>query len=87
MNPREAILVWETPSGSREGTELGSDPRTWQPGFHTVTATFNHSTAKGTLYLKLSDPLLADRPEYSIAFANEGVFDTATGLNRLFEIK
>ncbi len=87
MNPREAILVWETPSGSREETELGSDPRTWQPGFHTVTATFNHSTAKGTLYLKLSDPLLADRPEYSIAFANEGVFDTATGLNRLFEIK
>ena len=87
MNPRNAILVWETPSGTLEETPLDSDPRTWQPGFHSISATFKHSTDKGTLYLKLSDPLLPNRPEYSIAFANENVFDTATGLNKLLEIK
>lgn len=86
MNPREAILVWKTPSGSLEETPLGSDPRTWQPGFHTVNSSFVPSTSSGTLYLKLSDPLLRDRPEYSIALANEGVFDESTGLNQLFEI-
>ena len=87
MNPRDAILVWETPDGKKEETPLGSDPRTWQPGFHVVTATFTPSTSKGTLYLKLSDPLLRDRPEYSIALANNQVFDTATGLNKLFVIQ
>jgi len=87
MNPREAFLVWETPSGKLEETPLGSDPRTWQPGYHEVSAAFTPSTAEGTLYLKLSDPLLPNRPEYSIALANEDVFDASTGLNKLFEIK
>lgn len=87
MNPRDAILVWETPDGKKEETPLGSDPRTWQPGFHAVAANFTPSTSQGILYLKLSDPLLSDRPEYSIALANEHVFDAGTGLNKLFEIK
>ena len=87
MNPRDAILVWETPSGSLEETPLGADPRTWQPGFHVVSTSFTPSSARGTLYLKLSDPLLRNRPEFSIALANENVFDSATGLNKLFEIK
>ena len=87
MNPRDAMLVWETPDGKKEETPLGSDPRTWQPGFHSITAGFTPSTSKGTLYLKLSDPLLSERPEYSIALANEHVYDAGTGLNRLFEIK
>lgn len=85
MNPRDAVLVWVTPSGTQEETPLGSDPRSWQPGYHTVAATFTPSTEKGTLYLKLSDPLLRDRPEYSIALANQEVFDSATGMNKLFE--
>ncbi len=87
MNPRDAILVWVTPSGGREETSLGSDPRSWQPGYHGFEASFTPSTAKGKLYLKLSDPLLRDRPEYSIAFANKNVFDSTTGMNKLFEIK
>ena len=87
MNPRDAILVWKRPDGKMEETKLGQDPRTWHSGAHTFPASFTPSTAKGTLYLKLSDPLLPARPEYSIALANEKVFDSSTGLNKLFEIK
>ena len=85
MNPRDAVLVWVSPSGEREETPLGSDPRTWHSGYHAVSASFTPSTDKGTLYLRLSDPLLPSRPEYSIAFANEGVFEAETGMNKLFE--
>ena len=66
---------------------LAADPRSWHPGLHEFTGAFTPSTARGTLYLKLSDPLLRDRPEYSIALANKNVFDSATGMNKLFEIK
>lgn len=86
MNPRNAFLVWETPDGTRTETDLGSDPRTWQPGYHEVKASFTPSSDRGTLYLRLSDPLLKDRPEYCIALANDNVFDAKTGLNRLFVI-
>ena len=86
MNPRNAILVWESESGERTEAPLGSDPRTWQPGHHTVTASFTPTSGHGTLYLKLSDPLLADNPLYSIAFANENMFDAGSGLNKLFEV-
>lgn len=87
MNPRDAILVWKTPDGELEEKTLKTDPRTWHPGMHEFTVSFTPSTDKGSLYLKLSDPLLRDRPEYSIALANKNVFDAKTGLNKLFEIK
>ena len=87
MNPRNATLVWEDPDGKTKEFSLGADPRTWHPGWHVVSASFTPTSAKGTLYLSLSDPMLQGRPEYSIALANEGVFDSSTGLNKLFEIK
>lgn len=87
MNPREAKLVWIASNGSKQEFMLGSDPRTWHTGFHVVKTKFTPTSAKGALYLQLSDPLLPTRPEYSIALANEGVFDSETGLNKLFEIK
>lgn len=87
MNPREAWLVWVDASGKEVKTMLGVDPRTWQPGYNAVVSYFTPSSAKGTLYLQLSDPLLSDRPEYSIALANKDVFDSKTGLNKLFEVK
>ena len=87
MNPRNAKLIWISSDGTRQQTDLGSDPRTWHPGWHVVKATFTPGSAKGTLYLALQDPLLPDRPEYSIALANEGVFDSSTGYNKLFEVK
>ena len=37
--------------------------------------------------MNLSDPLLPNNPLYSIAFANKNVFDSATGYNKLFELK
>lgn len=87
MNPREAWLVWVTPDGKKEKTLLGADPRTWQPGYNAVVSSFTPSTAKGTLYLELSDPLLADNPAYSMVLANKDVFDATTGFNKLFEVK
>ena len=87
MNPREAWLVWVTSTGKKEKTLLGDDPRTWHSGFHSIVTTFTPSTAKGTLYLELSDPLLSDNPAYSLVFANKGVFDKKTGYNKLFEVK
>ena len=54
---------------------------------YTTVSFFTPSTAKGTLYLELSDPLLSKNPVYSIALANKDVFDQTTGLNKLFEIQ
>jgi hypothetical protein len=87
MNPREAWLVWKGTDGSQQRSPLGVDPRSWQPGYNAVVSYFTPSSASGTLYLELSDPLLSDRPEYSMAFANKNVFDSKTGLNKLFEVK
>lgn len=87
MNPREAWLVWVTPDGKTEKSMLGADPRTWHSGYNAVVASFTPSTAKGTLYLELSDPLLPDNPAYSLKLANQDVFDANTGYNKLFEVK
>ena len=86
MNPRDAELVFVDRSGKESRFPLGSDPRTWQPGYHEVRAQFKLPAQEGTLYLELADPMLKDRPEYSIALANEGVFDKTTGRNKLFEL-
>lgn len=87
MNPREAWLVWVTPSGKEERSFLGADARTWQPGYNAVVSYFTPSTDKGTLYLELPDPLIPDNPNYSIALANKNVFDESKGYNKLFELK
>lgn len=87
MNPRGADLVFVAPDGTETRFPLNSDPRTWHPGPHQVEVDCTLPDAKGTFYLALEDPLLAERPEYSIALANEGVFDAATGWNKLLEIQ
>ena len=86
MNPRNARLVFIDGKGNKTVAPVQSDPRTWHPGWHVVEARMTLPAAQGTFYLELSDPLLPERPEYSIALANEGVFDSATGLNKLFEL-
>lgn len=86
MNPREAWLVWKGSDGKKEKFLLGYDPRTWHSGYNAVVTSFTPTTATGTLYLELSDPLLSTRPEYSIALANDGVFDSKTGYNKLFDV-
>lgn len=87
MNPREAWLVWEGSDKKVTKSMLGADPRTWHRGYNAVVSVFTPTTDKGTLYLELSDPLLADNPAYSIVLANKGVFDSKTGYNKLFAVK
>lgn len=87
MNPRNAEIIFICDNGDTARFPLGSDPRTWQPGLHAVKTDFILPAAKGTIYLALEDPLLAGRPEYSIALANQNVFDATTGWNKLFEIQ
>ena len=87
MNPRNAEIVFVADNGTQSRFPLGSDPRTWHPGTHEIETQFKLPAAKGTVYLALEDPLLADNPAYSIALANKDVFDSKTGLNKLFEIK
>ena len=87
QNPREAWLVWEDPNGDVEKYPLGFDPCTWHSGYNAAVGAFIPTSEKGTLYLELSDPLLSDKPEYSLPLANTDVFDPATGYNKLFEIK
>lgn len=86
QNPREATLVFVSDSGNKSEFSLGSDPRTWHPGSHRITASFKLPSQKGTLYLHLADPLLPDRPEYSAALANTGVWESSTGYNKLLEL-
>lgn len=67
------------------------DPRKWyhEAGDITVTAspTVPRNVPAGTydVFLSLHDPepLLSNRPEYSIRLANQNVWDEATGLNLL----
>ena len=87
MNPRNAELVFVAQDGKQTRFPLVSDPRTWHPGTHKIETDCVLPDAKGTFYLALEDPLLAQRPEYSIALANENVFDTQTGWNKLIDIQ
>ena len=86
MNPRNAELVFVDQSGKVSRFPLDSDPRTWHPGSHELNTEITLPATHGTFYLELADPLLPDRPDYSISLANEGVFDSQTGLNELFEL-
>ena len=87
MNPRLVQLVFVEPDGKQTVFPVASDPRKWQPGAHTVLTSIKLPAAKGTVYMNLNDPLLPDNPNYSIAFANKNIFDSKTGLNKLFELK
>ena len=87
MNPRQAWLVWETPEGKKEKFMLGTNPTKWQPGYNGAVGNFIPSTATGTLYLELPDPLLPDDPAYSMVLANKDIFDPETGFNKLFEVE
>ena len=85
QNPRNAKIVFLA-NGTPYTYDLGSDPRTWHPGKHTAETTFSLPSAKGTLYLVLSDPLLPNKPEFSAALANTNVWDADKGYNKLLEL-
>ena len=68
---------------------LSIDPRTWEPGTTTFTAKLhipsNITEAEYQLALWLPDgyETLQNNPLYAVRFANENVWDEATGLNML----
>ena len=88
-NPRPVFLVCRNRAmGRSERVPIGDDPRLWMPG---ETSGF-HVSAKlpageYDLLLELPDAAAAlrDRPEYCVRLANEGVWEAATGMNRLAE--
>jgi Domain of unknown function (DUF4832)/Domain of unknown function (DUF4874) len=68
------------------------DPRFWQPGMTTkvsVNKVLPSTLPPGTydVLLNLSDPSvnLRTRPEYSIRFANQNVWEASTGFNSLLQ--
>jgi hypothetical protein len=90
MNPRPLYVVLvERDNISLYKTKLELDPRTWEPGTATFTAKLHvpSNIADGDYQLALWLPdgyeSLRDNPLYAVRFANENIWDEATGLNVL----
>ncbi len=85
------LLLRNTVTGAIWQVHLPDDPRRWLAG--NETHSIEHSFCLPTdlpqgnyeLLLHLADPCpaLTDRPEYAIQLANEGVWEAATGYNKL----
>lgn len=92
MNPRPLFIVFQEPN-SIFLTRLELDPRTWQPGESSFTASIRLSSKmaemKYSLALWLPDEAetLQNDPLYAVQFANEGVWDESTGYNILGTVK
>lgn len=89
-NPRPVFLVLEG-KGERLSVELEADPRTWYPGAITVAARVRiPATLEGSYRLALwmpdAEADLAERADYSIQLANEGVWVSGSGDNTLKDI-
>ena len=89
-NERPAYIVLKIGNTSYK-IKLQSDPRTWLP--NGVVTTINEritipaNLPSGTyqLYLYLPDKYasIADNPAYAVRFANSGVWEASTGMNKL----
>ena len=89
-NERPAYIVLKSGNNSYK-IKLQSDPRTWLP--NGVVTTINEQISipadipSGTyqLYLYLPDKYasIADNPAYAVRFANNGVWEASTGMNKL----
>ncbi|HWC99416.1 MAG TPA: DUF4832 domain-containing protein [Candidatus Sulfopaludibacter sp.] len=89
-NPRRLILVLRDRStGKLQRFPAASDPRRWAPG-EDISVALTAAPPPGEYDVLLSLPdasaKLSGRPEYAVRFANEGVWEAATGMNRLAEI-
>jgi hypothetical protein len=93
FNPRPVYAVIAG-AGSRFDERLpGLDPRRWGAGQEVaidsvvrLPAAARPGAYRLALWLPDSSPRLRQRPEYAVRFANEGVWDAATGLNWLAEL-
>ena len=89
-NERYAYIVFKNNTNTYS-IKLSSDPRTWAP--NKVTTTINENVtlpvdmAAGTydLYLHLPDASnnIANNPKYAVRFANQGIWESGTGYNKL----
>jgi len=92
MNPRPVFVVLQEPN-SIFLTKLELDPRTWQPGNSSFTASIRlpSKIAEGDYTLALWFPdeaeSLQSNPLYAVQFANETIFDESTGYNILGTVK
>ena len=84
------LILREKETGKRFRVSTGDDPRYWLPD-STISLNINVGIPAGMpagnyeVLLHLGDPVpaLTSRSEYSIRFANEGVWEEATGFNSL----
>jgi hypothetical protein len=92
MNPRPLFVVLQGPN-SIFLTKLKLDPRKWQPGNSSFTASIRLPSKMDegnyTLALWLPDEAetLRSKAFYAVQFANEGVWDETTGYNILGSVK
>lgn len=90
-NERKVYLVLKGNQQSVFSIQMKTDPRRWLPnGVVTTiedTLSIPASVANGTysLYLYMPDmaPTIANDPRYAVRFANEDVWDAASGMNSL----
>jgi hypothetical protein len=88
-NPRPVVLVLrERATGRIEQVPAPTDPRRWMPSESTtfrVSATLAPGEYDILLHLPDGAPSLRDRPEFAVRFANSGVWESDSGMNRLVE--
>ena len=89
-NERYAYIVFKNITNTYS-IKLSSDPRTWAPNSATTTidedVTLPVDMQAGTydLYLYLPDASanIAANPKYAVRFANQGIWESGTGYNKL----
>ncbi len=89
-NPRPVYLVLRNRATSQlTRIHIPSDPRLWMPN-ETIALQATATPGRGEydllLHLPDASPTLVDRPEFSVRFANQDVWEPATGMNKLFEM-
>ena len=89
-NERYAYIVLKNNTNTYS-IQLKSDPRTWAPNKVTTTIDENielpNNMVEGTydMYLHLPDASdnIANNPKYAVRFANQGIWESETGYNKL----
>jgi hypothetical protein len=89
-NPRPVELVLRARSSGRTErvVRVETDPRRWMPGESTTfRATASVAPGEYDVLVHLPDAAasLRERAEYAVRFANPGVWEAGTGMNRLAE--
>lgn len=93
-NPRPLEVVLRSKSGGETiHLRTTEDPRRWMPGRVTgvrltlrVPQTVKAGDYEVLLFLPDASERLRGRPEYAIRLANQGVWEPATGMNRLAHV-